>query len=112
MQVWDPPKLHQAHIRIHHPALLLKNITNECISKGQLISKVNCQAVDSPKKQTNEFAFFDMKSCYLVKSNAICSFFGSIYGMPFCLQFSLTVSSSSFRTQPGHINNKLEACLE
>ena len=26
--------------------------------KGQLISKANCQAVDSPKKRTNEFAFF------------------------------------------------------
>ena len=39
--------------------------------KGQLISKANCQAVDSPKKRTNEFAFFDLKSCYVVKSNAV-----------------------------------------
>ena len=27
-------------------------------TKGQLISKAKCQAVDSPKKRTNEFAFF------------------------------------------------------
>ena len=25
------------------------------VSKGQLISKANCQAEDSPKKRTNEF---------------------------------------------------------
>ena len=36
-------------------------------SKGQLILKANCQAIDSPKKRTNEFAFFDLKSCYIVK---------------------------------------------
>ena len=45
------------------------------VFKGQLISKANCQAVDSPKKRTNEFAFFDLKSCYVVKSNAFRSFF-------------------------------------
>ena len=45
------------------------------IAKGQLISKAKCQAVDSPKERTNEFAFFDLKSCYLVKSNALCLVF-------------------------------------
>ena len=44
-------------------------------AKGQLISKAKCQAVDSPKKRTNEFAFFDFKSCYVAKSNAIRLFF-------------------------------------
>ena len=29
-------------------------------SKGQLISKENCQAMDSPKKRTNEFVFTSM----------------------------------------------------
>ena len=29
-------------------------------AKGQLISKVNCQAVNSSKKQTNEFVFTGM----------------------------------------------------
>ena len=46
--------------------------------KGQLDSKAECQAVDSPKKQMNEFAFFDLKSCYIVKSNAVRSFFWRI----------------------------------
>ena len=46
--------------------------------KGQLISKANCQAIDSPKKKKNKFAFFDLKICYVVKSNADCSFFWRI----------------------------------
>ena len=39
--------------------------------KGQIKPKIDWRAVDSPKKRTNEFAFFYMKSCYVVKSNAI-----------------------------------------
>ena len=31
------------------------------ISKGQLISKTNYQAEDSPKKRTNEFVFISMQ---------------------------------------------------
>ena len=50
--------------------------------KGQLISKGNCQAIDSPKKWTSQFAFFDLKSCYVLKSNAVHLFFGRIYGAP------------------------------
>ena len=46
--------------------------------KGQLISRANCQAIDFPKKRTNNFAFFDLKSCYVVKSNAVRSFFWRI----------------------------------
>ena len=34
------------------------------ITKGQLISKAKCQAVDSPKKRTNEFALFDLKTTF------------------------------------------------
>ena len=64
------------------------------ITKGQIKPKTDWRAVDSPKKRTNEFAFFDMKSCYVVKSNAVRSFFGRIYGAPFCLQFYLTFSKS------------------
>ena len=56
------------------------------LSKGQLISKAKCQAVDSPKKRMNEFAFFDLKSCYVVKSNAVRSFFWIIYGLTFCFR--------------------------
>ena len=42
------------------------------LANGQLILKATCQAVDSQKKnRTNEFAYFDLKSCYLVKSKAV-----------------------------------------
>ena len=66
---------------------LAKPSKGHVITKGQLISKANCQAADSPKKRTDEFAFFNLKSSYLVKSNAVCSFFWRIYGALFCLRF-------------------------
>ena len=33
--------------------------------KGQLISKTNCQAEDSSKKQTNEFVFTSMRRVFV-----------------------------------------------
>ena len=33
--------------------------------KGQLISKANCQAVNSSKKQTNEFVFTTVRSVFV-----------------------------------------------
>ena len=33
--------------------------------KGQLISKANCQAVNSSKKRTNEFVFTTMRSVFV-----------------------------------------------
>ena len=35
------------------------------ITKGQLISKANCQAEDSSKKRTNEFVFTIMRLVFL-----------------------------------------------
>ena len=35
------------------------------ISKGQLISKTNCQAEDSPKKRTNEFVFTTVRRVFV-----------------------------------------------
>ena len=35
------------------------------ISKGQLISKANCQAVNSSKKRTNEFVFTTMRRVFV-----------------------------------------------
>ena len=35
------------------------------ISKGQLISKANCQAEDSSKKRTNEFVFSSMRRVFV-----------------------------------------------
>ena len=34
-------------------------------TKGQLISKANCQAVIPSKKQTNEFVFTTMRSVFI-----------------------------------------------
>ena len=41
--------------------------TNENTShtKGQLISKANCQAEDSSKKRTNEFVFTSMRRVFV-----------------------------------------------
>ena len=33
--------------------------------KGQLISKTNCKAEDSPKKRTNEFIFTSMRRVFV-----------------------------------------------
>ena len=35
------------------------------VGKGQLISKANCQAEDSSKKQTNEFVFTSMRRVFV-----------------------------------------------
>ena len=35
------------------------------ITKGQLISKANCQAVNSSKKRTNEFVFTTMGRVFI-----------------------------------------------
>ena len=42
----------------------------------------------------NEFAFLDLKSCYIVKSNAVGLFFWRIYGLTVCFQNYLTFNSS------------------
>ena len=35
------------------------------LTKGQLISKANCQAEDSSKKRTNEFVFTSMRRVFV-----------------------------------------------
>ena len=35
------------------------------LPKGQLISETNCQAMDSSKKQTNEFVFTSMRRVFV-----------------------------------------------
>ena len=35
------------------------------VLKGQLISKANCQAVNSSKKRTNEFVFTTMRGVFV-----------------------------------------------
>ena len=36
-----------------------------CLTKGQLISKANCPAVNSSKKQTNEFLIISMRHVFV-----------------------------------------------
>ena len=52
------------------------------IPKGQLFSKANCQAVDSPKKQSDSFVlFFIVKGSYKIvdlKLNLIIFFLQTI----------------------------------
>jgi hypothetical protein len=36
-------------------------VSSSTMAKGQLISKANCQAVNSSKKLTNEFVFTNMR---------------------------------------------------
>ena len=55
-------------------------------TKGQLISKAIFLAVDSPKKRMDKFPFFDLKSCYVEKSNAVRSFFWRNNGLEICFR--------------------------
>ena len=45
--------------------LKVKIIPKEEKSKGQLILKANCQAVNSSKKRTNEFVFTTMRRVFV-----------------------------------------------
>ena len=40
-------------------------ISNFSVTKGQLISKANCQAEDSSKKRTNEFVFTSVQLVFV-----------------------------------------------
>ena len=44
--------------------------------KGRLISKADCRALDSPKKQTDEFDLFAVKSKKANKTNLSVRFLG------------------------------------
>ena len=68
--------------------MLLTEFFFQVCVKGQLISKAIFQAVDSPKKRTDEFPFFDLKSCYVVKSNAVRSFFGESTAWKFAFEIN------------------------
>ena len=55
------------------------------ITKGQLISKTNCQAMDSSKKRTNEFVFTSMRRVF------VC-FLEESLGLKICFRNYLTFS--------------------
>jgi hypothetical protein len=48
------------------------------ITKGHLISKANCQVVDSPKKRKDEFDLFAVKSKKANKINSSVRFLGEV----------------------------------
>ena len=55
------------------PKELWCNLKIYFCAKGQLISKTNCQGMDSSKKRTNEFVFTSMRHvfvCFLEESSA------------------------------------------
>ena len=54
------------------------------LSKGQLISKADWRAIDSPKKRTGEFVLFAFLFFTANKSNSSVRFFWRIYGSPIC----------------------------
>ena len=47
-------------------------------TKGQLFQKADWRAVDSPKKRTDEFDLFAVKSKKANKSNSSVRFFGEV----------------------------------
>ena len=53
-------------------------IKNLVFGKGQVISKADWHSVDSPKKQTDEFDLFALKSKKANKSNSSVCFFGEV----------------------------------
>ena len=48
------------------------------VGKGQLISKVDCCAIDSPKKHTDEFVSFAFLLFMANKSNSSIRFLGEV----------------------------------
>ena len=48
----------EKQIKLNHSSHVFLSREKASRSKGQLISKANFQAVDSPKKQMEEFPFF------------------------------------------------------
>ena len=58
-----PNPLH--HEDLNRPGHRISEIHCERGSKGQIISKENCQAMNSSKKQTNGFVFTSMQRVFV-----------------------------------------------
>ena len=64
-------------LRVYGNSTTTNHINNNGThTKGQLISKANCQAGDSPKKRTDEFDLFALKSKKANKTNSSIRFLG------------------------------------
>ena len=64
-------------------------------AKGQLILKADWHAIDSPKKQTNEFVLFAFLLFTANKSNSSVRFLGESTARQSALQFYLTFMRTS-----------------
>ena len=62
-------------------------------SKGQLISKADWRAIDSPKKRTDEFVLFAFLLFTTNKSNSSVRFFGESTARQSAFRFYLTFST-------------------
>ena len=55
------------------------------IAKGQLISKADWRAMDSPKKTNGQICFVCFFTLHGKQIKFVRSFFGRIYGAPICI---------------------------
>ena len=58
------------------------------IAKGQLISKADWRAMDSPKKTNGQICFVCFFTLHGKQIKLVSSFFGRIYGSPICFSIS------------------------
>ena len=63
-------------------------ITVEVSSKGQLILKANCQAVDSPKKWTNGIWLYYVTTLQVKKANLFVRFLGESTAWQFAFEIN------------------------
>ena len=68
--------------RIESKRFLFTHSVFSTSTKGQLISKADWRAIDSPKKRTDEFVLFSFLLSKQIKF--VRSFFGRIFGPPIC----------------------------
>ena len=85
-----------------HKQKFLKNLS-DCfrLSKGQIKPKADSCAVDSPKRQTNEFVLFAFLLFTANKTNSFVHFLGESMARQSCFGFCLTFTELEF-------NNKLK----
>ena len=74
------------------PCVPLRSIVTFPTSKGQIKPKADWRAVDSHKKQTNEFVLFAFLLFTANKTNSFICLFGESTSRPNCFRFYLTFS--------------------
>ena len=64
-------------------------------TKGQIVPKKLSLAVESPKKQTDSFILFSVKSSYIVNSNSVHLFSGRVYLDNILSNYSMKMNTNS-----------------